>query len=489
MSDPMELELKLEFAPDDRQRLEAMLPPASRAPTTRRLVSTYFDTPGQDLRRAGYSLRVRRDGRRRIQTFKADGGGFAGLFARPEWECPVAGDVPLFDENCAPLAAMLGAGALARIGPVFVTDVRRTSWMIDYAGARIEVALDDGEIRAGACIERLCELELELSAGPPRALFDLARALNEAVPLRLGVRSKADRGYACVDGNPTGRAMAEPLALDPEGDAGDAFRVIAGAGIRQFRRNEALLLATAAAEPLHQARVGLRRLRSAFSLFGPLLAADRRAGQLRAELRWLAAKLGDVRNLDVLIARCADAAGDELFAARTRAFEQARAALASTRCRRLMIDLAAWLELGDWRVAPAHPARLHAALEPFARALLESQRRRLKHHGKGLARLAPRRRHRVRIEVKKLRYATEFFTVLYADGKARRRHRAFLAALDRLQDLLGELNDLAVGAALLARLGSDMKLPKSGRHRRRRLLDGAEDACDALLRAKRYWRS
>lgn len=487
MSDPMELELKLEFAPDDRQRLEASLPPALFAGTTRRLVSTYFDTPERDLRRLGYSLRVRRDGRKRIQTLKAEGAGFAGLFARPERERRIVGDVPQFDESCAPLLAILGAGTLARIGPIFVTDVRRTAWMIDYAGAAIEIALDDGEIRAGERIERVCELELELHGGVPQALFDLARALNEKVPLRLGVRSKADRGYACADGTPPGPAMAERIALDANGNAGDAFRAIARVGIRQFRRNEALLLRTGAAEPLHQARVGLRRLRSAFSLFSPLLADDRRTAPLRAELRWLAAKLGDVRNLDVLIARCADVGHDELVAARARAFDQVRTALASARCQRLMIDLVEWLELGDWRVAPAHPARLHAALVPFGRALLESRRRRLKHRSKGLAHLGPHRRHRVRIEAKKLRYATEFFTALYAGGKARRRHKAFLAALDRLQDLLGELNDLVVGPALLAKLEIDMTLPKSGRHRRKRLLDGAEDACDALLHAKRYW--
>jgi inorganic triphosphatase YgiF len=488
MSDPVELELKLECAPDDRKRLASTAPLASVAGTTRRLVSTYFDTPERDLRRAGYSLRVRRDGRKRIQTIKADGAGAAGLFARPEWEGSITGDVPMFDATCAPLVAALGPATLARIGAIFVTNVRRTLWVIDYAGAGIEVALDDGEIRAGERIERVCELELELRDGDPQALFDLARALNEDVPLRLAVRSKADRGYACADETAAGPVTGEPIALDAAGNAGDAFRAIARAGIRQFRHNEALLLRTGAPEPLHQARVGLRRLRSAFSLFKPLLADDRRAAPLRAELRWLATKLGDVRNIDVLIARCEGEGHDALVAARARAFDQACTALVSSRCRRLMIDLAEWLELGAWRVAPAHPARGHQAVIPFTRALLESQRRRFKRRSKGLAHLGAARRHRVRIEAKKLRYATEFFAALYTGGKARRRHKAFLAALDRLQDLLGDLNDLVVGTALLTTLGIDVTLPKSGKHRRRRLLERAEAACDALLRARRYWR-
>ncbi|QTC89591.1 CHAD domain-containing protein [Brevundimonas pondensis] len=50
-------------------------------------------------------------------------------------------------------------------------------------------------------------------------------------------------------------------------------------------------------------------------------------------------------------------------------------------------------------------------------------------------------RHHLRIRTKRLRYAAEFFTDLFP---ARRRRARYLKALERLQDTLGALNDLAV---------------------------------------------
>ena len=55
----------------------------------------------------------------------------------------------------------------------------------------------------------------------------------------------------------------------------------------------------------------------------------------------------------------------------------------------------------------------------------------------------PRQRHRLRIALKKLRYATEFFEALY-----RKSTRPYLAALKDLQDGLGHLNDVAVAQGL-----------------------------------------
>ena len=483
MADSLELELKLEFDPEERERLESAPPlkPAKRE--TRHLVSTYFDTPERDLREAGYSLRVRRCDASRVQTVKAVGSPSAGLFTRPEWERPVVGDAPVLGGT--PLAEALGAGTLDRIEPIFATDVNRTVFAIEGAGANIEIALDEGEVRAGNHVEPINELELELRGGAPQTMFDLARQLNEAAPLRLGARSKAERGYALVAGEPPEAVKAEPIRLDRNGDASDAFCTIALACLRHFRLNEALLMESGDAESLHQARVGLRRLRSAFSLYKDLLVDDGPAELLSAEARWLAAELGEVRNIDVLVERCRGEVRDRLAAARERVFAHVRTELASARTRLLMIDLVEWLTVGAWRARPADPACVHRQVLPFAAELLELRRDRLKRRGKGLAGLDDGHRHKVRIEAKKLRYAAEFFESLYIDGKARRRHKSFLDALEALQDRLGELNDLVVGPAVLARLGIDSKPPK-GRGRKR-LLAKAEDAYDRLMKAKPFW--
>ncbi len=290
--------------------------------------------------------------------------------------------------------------------------------------------------------------------------------------------------------SPTAAVKAEPIVLDREGDAADAFRIIARACMRQFLLNEALL-EHGDVEALHQARVGLRRLRSAFSIHAPLLVGDRRAALLSAELRWLAAELGEVRNLDVLIARCGGDVRDRLAAARDQAFDHARAELAGARTRLLMTDLAEWLAAGAWWTEPVYPARLHRPVIGFAADLLDARFDRLARRGgvqgKGLARLDRAHRHKERIAAKKLRYAAEFFASLYVGDKARRRYRRFLKALDALQEVLGELNDLAVGPDVLARLGIDATLPGTSAHRRKRLLDRAGDSYDALMRAGRFW--
>lgn len=483
-----EIELKLEVDPADSAQLAAALSRLACPASAGHLVSTYFDTRGRDIARAGYTLRVRREGRRRIQTVKAVGTG-AGLFERREWELALPGDGPRLDQRSGPLVEALGVNVLGRIEPLFVTDVRRTPFRIGLTDGAVEAAIDEGEIRAGARAAILCELELERRSGTSRALFDLARTLNEQVPLRLEVRSKAERGYALLDGTGPDAWKVEPILLDRRGDAGEAFCLIAQSCIRQFRLNEARLLGSseAEAEALHQARVGLRRLRSAFSLFRPLITDDAQTGLLSTELRWLASSLGGVRNIDVLVPRLEGDTRELLGAARARAFAHVRVELAGARTRLLMIDLAEWLALGTWRTEPNRPDRLGRSVLAFATEVLDARLDRLARHGEKLSELGRARRHKVRIEAKKLRYASEFFAELYTGDKAQRRHRKFVKALEALQETLGELNDLVVGPVVLAKLGIDTKIPKTGKHRRDRLLGKAEKAHLALLRAKRFW--
>jgi inorganic triphosphatase YgiF len=488
-TEPLEVELKLEIDPADAARVAGAPVLAGLTGEPQELLSTYFDTPDQDFRRKGYGLRIRRKGGKRIQTVKAEGEGAAGLFVRPEWEYEVQGDRPVLDANAGPLAELFPPAVLGALEPLFETRVTRTVFEPVIEGAAIELALDVGEAVAGPRRRQLSEVELELKSGSPRALFDLARQLDEHVPLRLGVRSKSEAGYGLTGEDKPRAAKAEPIALDRAGDARDAFATIAHGCIRQFRLNEGRVMTTGGAGSVHQARVGLRRLRSAFSLFKPLLEGDERAELLKLELKWLAAEMGEVRNLDVLIPRISEGVRGRLEVARERTLEHVRVSLASARTRLLMIDLAEWLAIGDWRVDPADPA-LAARLAPdFAADVLDRHRRKIKNRGKHLVKLDDEHRHEVRIEGKKLRYAAEFFGSLYPGKKARRRHKAFLSAIEDLQDALGELNDFVTGPEVLAKLGVEEKLPSLGKRQEREMLEGAADSLDTLLDVKRFWRA
>jgi CHAD domain-containing protein len=207
-------------------------------------------------------------------------------------------------------------------------------------------------------------------------------------------------------------------------------------------------------EGVHDMRVGTRRLRAALSLYGPALPPAARA--LRAELRWLANALGEVRDLDVqlermerLTAEDGRAASAEVWAplalvlARRRDEARAREllpALDGERYRALLSELHALVE-GSAGETPAAAERAATALRPA----LERRGRRLE---RALARAGPRasaeRRHLARIEAKRARYAIECCAALY--GRPARRA---ITALRRLQELLGAERDASTAADAL----------------------------------------
>lgn len=482
-----EIELKLEITPHAAEALIASdLLPGS--PSIVRQRSVYFETPGRDLSAAGFSLRIREIAGRRIQTVKAVGAATAGLFARPEWEFDVEGDTPVFDDT-TPVRALLG-DKVRDIGPIFAIEVERRIWSVPWDGATIEFLLDRGEVVAGERSARICEIELELKGGSPLALFSFARRIDAMAPLRLGVVNKAERGFRLLEA--AMRAVkAEPVALTEDTTAADAFRRIAGACLRQFRLNEPLIERDNP-EAVHQARVALRRLRSAFSIFRPMLE-DAAFPRLREESRWLAGTLGDARDLDVLRTRCdSDDLAARLEQARAAAYAEAASALASQRARALMLDLSEWLALGEWQTLPSGAEMRETPARDFAASALDRFRRKVKKGGRDLADLDDAARHEVRKDAKKLRYAAEFFAPLFQHKRQKRRATRFLAALEALQDRLGALNDLATAPSLIARagLGDDLAaavLP-GAENDKQALIETAAEAHDALADAKRFWR-
>lgn len=182
-----EIELKFLLARTDVDALIAALPPG--ATTVKDMVAIYYDTPDGQLRNSGFGLRVRRTGDRRIQTLKSALGADGG---RDEWEWPVAGDTP-DPALLSGTPAALPAGAVLK--GRFTVTVTRTARLVTEGEARIEIALDDGEVTAGDHLQSFLELELELLSGPVEALHHLADRLRGQVALIPSTITKAERGF------------------------------------------------------------------------------------------------------------------------------------------------------------------------------------------------------------------------------------------------------------------------------------------------------
>src|SRR5262249_20839611 len=164
-----ELELKFELHPDKisgGRRIPRLLGKDLGGPQrVEELESLYFDTPGEKLRENGVSLRIRRDGKRSVQT--------------------------------------------------------------------------TGSIHAGRRSAPIRELELELKRGQSSELFRVARELSSAIPGRLTLKSKAEKGYELRNGRTPVAVKAREVELYPGASVAEAFRIIARSCLTQIVVNEA----------------------------------------------------------------------------------------------------------------------------------------------------------------------------------------------------------------------------------------------------------
>jgi inorganic triphosphatase YgiF len=461
-----EIELKLAARRGDlpalTRALEGMA--ARPGPSRSKLVSTYYDSAERALARHSLTLRVRKAGTRYIQTVKSAGANGGSMLGRGEWEDEVAGERP--DLGAAQTGRFLSPEIGPRLQPVFCTNIVRVTIPLAPAPqTRIEAAIDRGDIRAPARdrTETVSEIELELLEGPPAALYDVALQLLEVAPLRLGLRSKAERGYrlAAHDRHPADAAHFGGVALDPEEDGEALLQGFGRACLTQLLGSEAAALA-GEAEGVHQMRVALRRLRAILSAFSMLIPKDRR-DPLDGEVKWLTKALGDARNYDVFAEEtigsakkaAVDGAGlDRLCKAAERrrraAYVAARQAIRSPRYTALLLRLMRWFDGRQWRDEGGNPAdeRLTWPVRELAPLVLDKRRRTAKRHSHGFAGQSPEERHELRIALKKLRYTIELFAGLYETGTT----KPFIHALKRLQDKLGDANDLQTGRKLIGEL-------------------------------------
>jgi inorganic triphosphatase YgiF len=383
---------------------------------------------------------------------------------------------------------------VCKLAPMFETDVMRTHRMLHHAGVSVEVALDIGEIRAGSASTELFEIEFELKRGPVSGLIAMADRWAQRHALWLDTRSKAERGDQLARGFTCGpHVLAGNPALKPGMDADSALREIVKSCLAQILPNASEIAAgVGRPEHLHQARVGLRRLRSALRVFADWSTEVDPNWQVA--LASLFTSLGSARDRDALAAsllpelRLAGAPLWDLPA--DLASEDAGEALCACDCVRLLLALtnfAHGFALPPMLSPGATTAHAEGKLRDLVRPHLGKLHRQVTRDAVHFLNAEDEMRHRTRKRLKRLRYCVEFTASLYRSASVQR----YLARLRPAQDALGEYNDLTVAAAAFRKqLAHD---PRAWfalgwlAARREQLLETAARALTALAATPGFW--
>lgn len=482
---PTEIEIKLALPGANVQAVVAALaasPVLARRKAQRQTVfSQYFDTPDQALRRQRVALRLRRLGNpaqpQWRQTLKTAGQGDSALSVRGEWEMPVPGPALALELlHTSPWPQMDAEGALsAALQPCFVTEFERTTWQVRQRdGSHIEVALDIGTITTEGRSVPLCELELELLAGPPAALFALAQRIARTVAVLPLAASKAERGFHLQQSATAVPVLAKPPTVAANTPFHTIARRVLGEAFAQFTANLYQLQTAELPELVHQTRVGWRRFRSLWQMLRPLLPGVTLPSF--EPLQPLLSSLGQLRDLDVARtqtlpplaqASASDSlhiSGDEVMQEWQRlqtvlaqvAHQEllmVRSLLARPAVGAALLDLSYWLETIDGPLAVPLPAPKAKTQKRDLKALRQravQQAKRLDqlvtqcirdHTPKGIE-----LQHRVRILAKRLRYSVHALASVLPP-QLQQQHRIAQA----LQERLGVERDLLQARHLAAR--------------------------------------
>jgi triphosphatase len=439
----IETELKLSLSP----RTAAPLPqhPLLRgaAPTRKHLRNTYYDTTDLSLKQAHIAVRHRRIGRQWLLTIKSAEPAAGGLAQRSEWETAcLPGQFLFMQVDNKPLCRRLEK-LQPELLPTFTTDFTRLARPPSPTpGVPIGLALDRGHIESNGHRESNCEVELELIEGKASELFELALNLQKDLALHPSIASKAERGRRVFSGEPVLPAKAIRLTLNAADTPLEAFRTAAFSCIEQVQRNEAGVISSDDPKFVHQARVAIRRLRSAMRIWKPALPAGFIA-EFNPLWQMVASQLGDTRNWDALVTETppemykllhkhgpAGSFHRQAVRCGKRSRQNARTTLKSASYSALLLAYTAAL-LGL-------PDNKGTSVTEFAKHRFGKRAFRARQLANCPQENFTAAQHRLRIAHKHLRCAIEFFSALFPQEKSQDYHRAAAA----LQDLLGRMNDL-----------------------------------------------
>ncbi|HEY9098538.1 MAG TPA: CHAD domain-containing protein [Thiobacillus sp.] len=480
-SQAVEIELKLALPPQQAEAFLKLMARRRGEPVQNKLLTRYFDTPDFDLGQQGVALRVRKIGRRWLQTLKTEGERQGGLSKRAEYEMAVSGDTPDWGRFPAVALARVPESLRGHLVPVFETHFTRTAWLVSgIGGSKIEVALDVGEVRtlansrAGKRSQSICEIELELKAGKPEALFALAHdwAMKlDCLPLDV---SKAERGAGLARGLSAMPVKFKRAELTDDMTVEAGFGAMMQACLTQFQANLPGVLGVEDPEYVHQTRVALRRLKVLLRLYRKVCVLPI---ALQESLREIDKALGPARDWDVLCDETLPAIAPHFDDTQTWLFGQGGLEAHRSEARAIMrenlgrarpgawiLALQRWLMRQAWR-SSAHEGRKpvakdgdkqhglqQMALDAWARRMLKKGHRQLVRGAYKRVPADPVNRHALRIEIKYQRYASDLFSTLLGNREQAR----YQTAIQSLQAGLGQMNDASVAIRLISESTVDM---------------------------------
>ena len=445
MSDGQEIELKLSVPPERLAAVQRAVEGRNGATRTH-LQASYIDTPALDLAAAGMGWRVRREGRRWVQTLKAqlpDGGD---ALARVEHNVVVRSRIrpaadPTLHEG-TPAGDLLTTTLAAASEPAqeqFHTDVWRRSRQSRATGGVVELALDTGTIVSGDRSIPVCEFEIELVRGKHHAVIHTGRQWVQRHALWVDATTKAQRGVILSKGLTELPIVKTPLPrLRPDMSVDAAIREMTRACLVGIMANASAAAAGLGGnEHVHQVRIGIRKLRTVLKVFGEYsTAVDPEWGE---RLSLVFAKLGASRDRDVVLHEWATTlqdAGAPPIVHPPASHDDPASVLRGADFSLLILDLL------DLVHSPALPD--DGDLTTTVSKELRRLRRKSLRHAKDFTSLSVPQQHDVRKRVKQLRYVAELTAALYGEKKVRRYVRSIAPA----QEALGTLNDVGVATEM-----------------------------------------
>jgi triphosphatase len=417
---------------------------------TSKLRATYYDTASGALARQRLVLRLRQEGRTWVQAAKAPGKGFERLEEEVRLtRKPAHPDIAL---HAGTRMHKLLCNALDDAGeraddlqPVYAMDVERITRTLRAGTGTVEIALDTGKVRAGRRTEPIREIEFELKEGDPNAVIEVARHWCEAHGLWLDPLTKAHRGQRLASGEGAGEPMRAQVAHGPKprGTAELLEGMVDGALWHALANLREIAAGRASDEHVHQARVGIRRLRSVLRELGSLPELAALAAEAQEPLTVLFRQLGEDRDRRALLPKIEA----EIRAAGGPHLDWPSAGSDATQAVRAPRVQAALLAVVGWvmamRTNPNDETSPGDVRRLVGKRLARLQKRALD-AGRKFESLAEEDRHTVRKRAKRLRYLAELARPLFDARKVDR----YTRDLNELQDTLGEYQDYATALAI-----------------------------------------